>query len=296
MLSFSGAEQQKAADLPIAQFVFTMAVLACAITPLAFMKTGYGLADGQHWKAVTDTLFTANTVERVGGSTTHISPKPVAVAIGAGIYLLSMFLATFFNVAFFHQIISALKGEAVSVNAGFQFAFSRIQAILLWSLFAGAIGLLIKTLEERVGLVGKIVLRLVGTAWSVASVFVIPVLIMEPDKNPVNVLRKSALTLKKTWGESLAGYLGLQMTGLVVLFFSFFILGGGVFGSIALHSPWILLAAFLGWILLLVSFAYLTNVASQVYRCALFLYASEGNIPQPYNSELLEMAWKRKKA
>src|SRR3954469_3139475 len=203
---------------PLLSSIFTLAVLVCVVSPVAFLDTGHGLSQVEHWKAVSQKLFVANTVENGEGSTTRLTPKPLAMAIGAGVYLLSMFLATFFNVAFFHQILAALRGHTVSVNNGFRFALSRIQAILLWSLFAGAIGLVIKALEEKVDLLGKIILRLVGAAWSVASVFVIPVLIMEGDKNPVNVLRKSASTLKKTWGESLAGYVGLQMSGMIALF------------------------------------------------------------------------------
>jgi len=281
---------------PLLSSIFTLAVLVCVVSPVAFLDTGHGLSQVEHWKAVSQKLFVANTVENGEGSTTRLTPKPLAMAIGAGVYLLSMFLATFFNVAFFHQILAALRGHTVSVNNGFRFALSRIQAILLWSLFAGAIGLIIKALEEKVDLLGKIILRLVGAAWSVASVFVIPVLIMEGDKNPVNVLRKSASTLKKTWGESLAGYVGLQMSGMIALFVSLVLLGGGITASIAFHSFWIFAVALVLWVFLLMAFSYLTNVASQVYKCALFVYASEGSIPQPFNSELLEMAWKMKKA
>ena len=112
----------------------------------------------------------------------------------------------------------------------------------------------------------------------------------------MTVLRKSASTLKKTWGESLAGYLGLQFGGFLVLGFSILFIGGAIFASVALNNFWILAGAGIAWIVALIAFGYLTSVASQVYRCALFVYASEGTIPQPYNSELLEMAWKMKKA
>src|SRR5258708_73054 len=49
---------------------------------------------------------------------------------------------------------------------------------------------------------------------------------------------------------------------------------------------WLLAAAGLVWLVSMIAFAYLTSVASQVYRCALFLYASEGTIPEPYSLEL----------
>ena len=81
-----------------------------------------------------------------------------------------------------------------------------------------------------------------------------------------------------------------------MLVVSLLFLGGAIAGSVALNNFWILLVAAILWIFGLIAFAYLTGVASQVYRCALFVYASEGSIPQPYNAELLEMAWKMKKA
>ena len=288
-------QNKKLLVFPILSFIFTMMILGFVITPVAFQPTGHSLSEGAHWKAVGNTLFVAKSTAANPGRT-DVTLKPVAVGIGIGIYMVSMFLATFFNVAFFHQILQALRGNAVSVQAGLRFAISKISGIAMWSLFAGVIGLIIKTLEERLDLIGRIIMKLVGTAWSVASVFVIPVLIVEPSINPVTVLRKSASTLKKTWGESLAGYLGLQFGGFLVLGFSILFIGGAIFASVALNNFWILAGAGIAWIVALIAFGYLTSVASQVYRCALFVYASEGTIPQPYNSELLEMAWKMKKA
>jgi hypothetical protein len=40
----------------------------------------------------------------------------------------------------------------------------------------------------------------------------------------------------------------------------------------------------------------LTSVASQVYKGALYLYAAEGIVVEPYSQEMLEMAWKFKKS
>ena len=281
---------------PALSFVFTTIILFLAVTPVAFQSTGYKMNQGEHWKAVGSSLFATKSVGQGESSTTKVTPKPLAMGIGAGIYMLAMFLATFFNVAFFHQILHALKGDPVSVQAGFKFAVSKLKAIALWSLFAGLIGLIIQLIEERLEAVGRLIMRFIGLAWSLASVFVIPVLIVESGSNPFEVLRKSASTLKKTWGESLAGYLGLQFGKVLVFVCSILFLGGAVAASIMARNGWILLGGVVLWISALIVFAYLTNVASQVYRCALYIYAAEGAIPQPYNDELLQMAWKMKKA
>src|SRR5207302_4399331 len=105
--------------------------------------------------------------------------------------------------AFYHEIMNALNGQEVSIASGLRFAATKCQYILMWTVSAGAVEYAIKALEEQFGLIGRLVMRLVGTAWSIACVFVIPVIITsEHSKNPLNVLKESALTLKRTWGES----------------------------------------------------------------------------------------------
>ena len=42
------------------------------------------------------------------------------------------------------------------------------------------------------------------------------------------------------------------------------------------------------WILGLLLVAYVSDVAGHVYRCALYKYATEGVVPEPYNQDLLE--------
>ena len=83
------------------------------------------------------------------------------------------------------------------------------------------------------------VIRTVGFAWSVASVFVIPVLVLEEhSNNPIEVVRQSAEVIRKTWGEALAGYAGLQLGGFLVGFSLFVaIIASGV-GAYMTSSAW----------------------------------------------------------
>jgi hypothetical protein len=37
-------------------------------------------------------------------------------------------------------------------------------------------------------------------------------------------------------------------------------------------------------------------IANHIYRCSLFLYATDGTVPAPFTPELLNSAWKVKKA
>ena len=50
------------------------------------------------------------------------------------------------------------------------------------------------------------------------------------------------------------------------------------------------------WVLAIIIWGYLLSVASQIFRCALFLYASNGTLPEPYTEEMMALAWKHKKS
>jgi predicted alternative tryptophan synthase beta-subunit len=38
------------------------------------------------------------------------------------------------------------------------------------------------------------------------------------------------------------------------------------------------------------------SIADDIFRCALYVYASEGVVPAPYTAELMDAAWKVRKS
>ncbi len=277
---------------PIVIFICTIGIGAFFLAPPLLRPTGHPYLSGEHWNAIWHSLFTSS-----GNTHDHrVALTPGATVYFAFLYFVCMFIATFCNVAFYHEILAALSGQTVSIGRGLKFAMSRLGAILLWTAFAGLVGFIIRTIEQRLSWVGQIIGGLIGLAWSVASVFVIPVIVREEStSNPFTVLRKSAGVLKKTWGEALIGYVGLGFANTVVLFLSMMFLAGAVGISVVLNNFWILGLAAVAWFMAICVWSYVAGVASNVYRGALYLYAAEGTIPAPYDQEMLDMAWKFKK-
>ncbi|MBX7246972.1 MAG: hypothetical protein K1X53_15855 [Candidatus Sumerlaeaceae bacterium] len=274
---------------PIVTTFFLCILTVLIIAPLTLVSTGHPLTDPAHWKAVGSTWFDINDQDH------SFAVRRSGVALFAVLYFVSMFFATFFNVAFYNEILKALQGQPVSIRGGLKFAMSRVKAIAAWSLFTGLIGAIIKSIEERVGLVGKLVVKLIGLAWAVASVFAIPVLVREESSgNPINVLKSSASLVRKTWGETLIGYVGLSIAGLLV-FLEIFVVGGASIAlAIALGSPVVAGAGILLAILGAIAMSIFLNVAGDVYKAALYLYAADGIPPGPFNAEEMNAAWKTK--
>lgn len=233
---------------------------------------------------------------RFGRGANNFYIQPLGSLLMAGMYLLNMFLATLSSVAFNSEILEALSGRPVSIQHGLEAALRRWKQVLFWSLLAGTVGLIIRALEERFAILGRLVAGLIGLGWSVASIFAIPVLVREPSiSNPLEVLAKSARTIKGTWGEMLAGYLGMQGTNLLFLWCSIaYWLSSGALAFL-FSNAWILLVALVPWVLCLVTYSYLSNIASRVYLCALYLYATEGAVPGPFEAPMMTAPFKTKK-
>jgi hypothetical protein len=243
-------QNKKLLAFPILITVFTLFITLLFLVPVAFQPTGHSYGSSEHWSAVGNTLYNVNSLKsssradrsaladdapmpRSSGDRATVlkGVRPLAVGYFAVMYFVSMFCATFLNVAFYKQILNALNGEEVSIGGGIRFAGTKWKIILMWTLFAGIVGFIIKSLEQRFGLFGQWMMKLLGAVWSIACVFVIPVIITEEETtNPIVVLKKSALTLTRTWGESLIGYAGVSFGSALVL------LAGGHRGAGLVHQ------------------------------------------------------------
>ena len=235
-------EQPKLLVFPIVTGLLTTAIALFFLAPVALVLLA------PHWVAGSGVQALA---DRIGflrfqhGTTFDFHIQPLGTAILGGIYLVNMFLATMASVAFNHQIMEALNGRPVSISRGIEAACARWKSILLWSLLAGVVGLIIRALEEKLAFVGRLVAGFIGLAWSIAAIFAIPILARDQAvSNPFAVLSKSATTIKRTWGEMLAGYVGMRGTNVLVVWLSIlFWAATGAGAYLALES----LAVARGW-------------------------------------------------
>ena len=287
-------ENPKLLIFPMVTGLLTAAIALFFLAPVGLMVFA------PHWLAGTKLEGLANSfgfVKFRHGVSFNFSLQPLGTAVLAGGYLVNMFLATMSSVAFNHEILQALKGQPVCITRGIEAACSRWKSVLLWSLLAGMVGLIIRAVEERVAFVGRLVAGLIGLAWSVASIFAIPILAQEPGfSNPFAILSKSAETIKRTWGEMLTGYAGMQGTNLLVLWVSivFWVAAGA--SAYLMSSAWVLLIAGLPWLVAIIAYGYVAGIASRVYLCALYLYAADGFVAGQFEASMMNQGWKIKKS
>jgi len=280
---------------PIVTFFLWIVMALLFFAPITVIHTGYNLWEAKHWESLgNDFKFEVN-VPTSNGASKHFeaSLSTEYLIYWLIVYIAAIFLGTFAKVAFYHEILAALRGEEISLSRGFGFALSRWRAILAWSLFAGAIGFAIRTAEERVGFFGKIITAFIGTVWSIACLFVIPVLVEADSANPIRALRYSASILKRTWGEAIIGYVGLSFGNALIAFATVLVIGGAFAYAMATQTFLISLSVFATWLCILFAYSYVMSIASHIYRGALYLYAAEGSAPRGFTTAMLNAAWKR---
>src|SRR5205809_8103669 len=93
-------------------------------------------------------------------------------------------------------------------------ANQNLKRIAGWALVSATVGLVLRAIAERFGVIGRIVAGFAGVAWWIATYLVVPVLIFEKI-GPWAAVKRSGSLLRKTWGEAAGGYLSLG--GIIVL-------------------------------------------------------------------------------
>jgi hypothetical protein len=166
--------------------------------------------------------------------------------------------------------------------------------MLGFALFAATVGLFLRALQERLGLVGRLVAGLLGLAWTVATFLVVPVLVSK-DVGPIDAVKESVALLKRSWGENLIGNGGIGIVfGLLMVLA---VLVGAVLigGAVAMQS---VVAIVVAAVIVVTGFVLLGLVQASlqgIYAAALYRYAESGEASVGFDQALLQQAFAPKK-
>ena len=253
--------------------------------------------------ATSDSATADGTTDRPPGS-----PAPELSALDIGFllygfifYLACSFVVIFFNAALVGAANRKFEGEPTGVMIGIRIAIQRLPQILAWSLVSALIGTILRTLEQNMGTVGKIVIALLGVAWGIASYFAVPTLVVE-GVGPIRALRNSVGAIKRTWGESLVIAIGFGcIGGLVTMAGICMLVAGGLVAGMLASQDRVVEAATVGGIIfssglaVLILWSVLSYTLMAITRTALYRYAVDGVIPGGFNEEALAAAFVNRK-
>jgi len=197
-------------------------------------------------------------------------------------YVVSYGIGIFFQAAIIAGATERMRGGNPTVASALGAARRRLGPIVMWAIVAGTVGMLLRAVQDRAGFIGKIIVGIAGATWSLATFFVVPILVLE-DRTIKDSFTQSVSVFKKTWGETVAGGAGIG----IVAFSAWLVLFAVVMLLFTVVGPAAMVAFGAGAIVLGVFFSTLQGI----YVASLYRYATEGAVPPGFDRSLLDNAF-----
>ncbi|GAB3358913.1 DUF6159 family protein [Lysobacter tyrosinilyticus] len=216
----------------------------------------------------------------------------VGAVVVFAFYFCQYAVILFCNCALVGAAMIRLDGGDPTLADGFNAAKARLPAILGYAAIAATVGLVLKRMKDDDNLLVRILGSGLGTAWTLATFLVVPVLVSQ-NVGPVDALKQSASLLKRTWGENAIGNVGI---GVFFGLLSFaVILVGAVLGYLAAQvSTALAIAVGVVFVIALLLMGVYQAALSGIYSAALYRYATEGEAPPAFRGLQLEQAFRAK--
>ena len=217
-----------------------------------------------------------------GDSSTRVSVA-ASVAATYGVALIGAVT----SVALSWAAMEAMAGRTFTVTGALRHALSRLSAVAVVT-FASAWVRRWLDRDRKRGRGRGLTKSLIGMAWWAATYLVVPVLAREK-RGGIDSIVRSARLFRETWTEAFVGRLALGWLVLPVGL----LMGIGVGLVVWLdidHGPTV--AALLAVPLGLAGIGLLVlKTLDHVYRSALYVFATEGVVPEPFDDPELHEIW-----
>jgi hypothetical protein len=231
----------------------------------------------------------------VGGITSAQNGETniASYAVAFGFYVVSYAVTFFFQTALVGAAMIRLDGGDPTVRDGLRIAISRLPKLIVYAVIAATVGMILRWISQRAGIIGQIVGGVLGFAWSIATFLVVPVLVVE-NVGPLEAIKRSTAYLKRTWGEQIVGNVGI---GLVfgLLMFLVFLLGGALLYFLAQMSIGLALAGLVAMIVIVALLALVASALGGIFTASVYRYATKGDGGAMFNNETLAAAFRQKR-
>jgi hypothetical protein len=200
-------------------------------------------------------------------------------------YLANYFVVIFFNTALIHAATIRLRGGQPTVGDGLSFAWDNLGRILQWAAVAATVGMILRAIEQRVGWLGKLIVMMIGAAWTLATYFVIPVIVYE-QLGPLDAVKRSAQMFRETWGERLVSSVSF---GLLFFLLAIPAIGAPFLAGFLLGTTAALVTIVIA-VLYVITLAVVNAALNGIFVAALYQYTQK-QACGPFTPQLLNSAW-----
>jgi hypothetical protein len=226
------------------------------------------------------------------GSTTHTSRLLFYITLYA-FYVVSYAVMMFFNSALISVALKRLDGESAGIGEGLQMALANLPAILGYAMIAATVGTILRAIEERVGLIGRLVIAVIGAGWTLATAMTLPVLV-EENVGPIEAISRSLDLLRRNWGENIIGNGGISLGVAVIAIPIGFLAVVLMLAAASSRSMGTIVLAGMMFVLTMVLIGLVSTTLHTIYTAALYRYATGAKDNAGIDGDLLAAAYRQK--
>ena len=202
-------------------------------------------------------------------------------------YLLTIFTTSYFQAGLVTIINARINGQDKVFSDGIHNANAHIGKIFIWSLVSATIGVILQAISEKSEWLGKLVTSLVGTAWGIVTMFIIPVLILDK-LSIIDSIKQSGSIFKKTWGETILMNFGVGLA-LIPAFLLVIVIT-----MVGILTTGYVIVFVLFTIISFLLLGVVSNTLSSIFKVVLFHYATTGKVAEGFDNDLVMGAIKGK--
>jgi hypothetical protein len=209
-------------------------------------------------------------------------------------YFCNYFVIVFFNVGLVSSVMRIMNGGSASIGYGLSCALKRLPQIFGWALISAVIGVLLKAIENSNKRAARIVVAILGSAWTALTYFVIPVIVVD-GYSPVKAFRESTSILKKSWGTALVGGFSLGFIGFLLtlpLILVLCLVFGAAFNS---GNEFAMVASVVFAVLSVILLVASSAAADGIFKVYLYTWATGRTLPEDLDVDSFDDAFRRRR-
>jgi hypothetical protein len=149
--------------------------------------------------------------------------------------------------------------------------------------------LILRIIEDKNKKIGAFIASLLGTAWTLVSFLVLPILVIE-NVGPFAALKKSTALFKKTWGAQIGANFSFGMIFFLLFLPAILIV---VLGVLSQSVPVIITCIVIAIVYTLV-LSLVQSTLGVIFQMALYYYADNGEAPAGFDTQMLQSSVRQK--
>ncbi len=253
-----------------------------AITSLVCVAPFFGL------------VFLTGSVEDGVGSSSSFSLSPVGYVLLFVAYLIGAYVTIFFQAALVLAANERFSGGAPTLGWALSAAASNAGRILPWAVVSATVSVVLQAIQQRAGFVGRIVVGLVGLAWTLVTFLVLPILVIE-QVGVKDAFTRSASAFKRTWGENVVGNGGIGLVMFLITLAAIVVTSPVLIVGMSANSTPLIVAGVAVMVVAVVAVSVVGTALSGVFRTALYRFAVLGEEPAGFTHDQIASAFRPKK-